>query len=72
MTSICSPKEWAAQFVECGRHIDQVDKELEAVYCFDPNGKQKSALVRNEFIKQSLERNNKAIINAQYKGWRGK
>ena len=65
-------KEWAAQFVELDCHIDQVNKELEAVYCSDPNGQEKAAIVRNEFIKQSLARNNSALINAQYQGWRGK
>jgi len=65
-------RQWAAQFVALDCHIDQVNKELEAVYCSDPDGPQKAEIVRNEFIKQSLDRNNRALINAQYQGWRGK
>ena len=71
MTSI-HVEEWAAEFVKLNCNIDQVNKELNAVYCFDPEGAQKAAIVRQEFIKQTLARMNSATINSQYNGWKGK
>jgi S-adenosylmethionine/arginine decarboxylase-like enzyme len=70
MTTVCTPEQWAAAFIELGCNINQVDKELEAcgISRSDPN---KARQVRSEFLKQTLANMEVAKRGReQYKNWK--